>query len=94
MAKDLDAMLKLMLRAKQDPKLAGALEKLGALLDSPDGETLARALAGGGSDALKTAADAMLRGDKAGARAAMTRLLSTREGAAAATRLADLISRG
>ena len=40
MATDLEAMLKLMLRSKQDPKLAASLEKLGALLDSPDGEVL------------------------------------------------------
>ncbi len=90
MAKDLEAMLKLMLRSKQDPRLAAGLEKLGALLDSPDGAVLARALAGGGADMLKAASEAMLRGDKAAAKAAMTKLLSTKEGAEAASKLADL----
>ena len=94
MATDLEAMLKLMLRSRQDPKLAASLEKLGALLESPDGEVLARAMAAGGADTLKAASEAMLRGDKAAARSAMTKLLSTKEGAAAAEKLADLLSRG
>ena len=94
MATDLEAMLKLMLRSKQDPQLAAGLEKLGALLDSPDGAVLARAVASGGADSLKAASEALLRGDKPAAKAAMMKLLSTKEGAAAASKLADLLSRG
>ena len=75
MATDLEAMLKLMLRSKQDPKLAASLEKLGALLDSPDGEVLARAKAAGGADTLKAASEAMLRGDRAAAKEKIEKLI-------------------
>ena len=94
MAADWEAMMKLMIRAKQDPKLAAGLERLGSLMESEEGAALARVMADGGSDVLKAASEAMLRGDKASAKAALARLLSTKEGAAAASKLADLVSRG
>ena len=94
MAADWEAMMKLMIRAKQDPKLAAGLERLGSLMESEKGAALARVMADGGSDVLKAASEAMLRGDKAAAKAALARLLSTKEGAAAASKLADLVSRG
>ena len=94
MAADWEAMMKLMIRAKQDPKLAAGLERLGSLMESEEGASLARVMADGGSDVLKAASEAMLRGDKAAAKAALARLLSTKEGAAAASKLADLVSRG
>ncbi|MCI6908832.1 MAG: hypothetical protein PUD44_03230 [Clostridiaceae bacterium] len=94
MAADWEAMMKLMIRAKQDPKLAAGLERLGSLMESEEGAALARVMADGGSDVLKAASEAMLRGDKAAAKAALARLLSTKEGAAAASKLADLVSRG
>ncbi len=94
MAADLEAMLKLMIRARQDPKLAASLEKLGGLMESEDGVKLARMIAEGGSDTLKAASEAMLRGDKAAAKAALTKLLATKEGAAVLTKLADMVSHG
>ena len=94
MAADWEAMMKLMIRAKQDPKLAAGLERLGSLMESEEGAALARVMTDGGSDVLKAASEAMLRGDKAAAKAALARLLSTKEGAAAASKLADLVSRG
>ena len=94
MAADWEAMMKLMIRAKQDPKLAAGLERLGSLMESEEGAALARVMADGGSDVLKAASEAMLRGDKAAAKAALARLISTPAGAAAASKLADLVSRG
>lgn len=92
MANDYESMFRLFLRSKQDPKLAGTIDKLGTLLESAEGQNLMRLISSGGADVLKAASDAALRGDKIGAKAAMSKLLSTKEGMAFATRLADLVS--
>ena len=92
MANDYENMIRLFLRSKQDPRLAGTLDTLGTLMESAEGQNLMRLISQGGADVLKTASDAALRGDKAAAKTAMTRLLSTKEGMAFATKLADLVS--
>jgi len=76
MATDYEAMLRLFLRSRQDPRLQQGLSKLGNLMDSEDGQKLARMMASGGADTIKTASEAMLRGDKAAAKAAMAKLLA------------------
>ncbi len=91
MAADYEALMKLLLRAKQDPKLSGQLDRLGSLFQSEEGQKLMQMLAKGGLDTLKTAADAAVKGDRNAARGAMTQILSTKEGAAFAMRLADLL---
>jgi hypothetical protein len=72
---------------------AGAMEKIGAMLKTEDGKRLLTLLASGGSDTLKIAAAAALRGDDKTAKTAMISLLSTPEGAALARRLAQALNR-
>lgn len=93
MATDYEALLRLFLRSKQDPKIASTIEQLGNMFDGEDGQKLAQLMTNGGTDVIKAASEAMLRGDKATAKAAMSKLLTTREGAALMTKLADLVSR-
>ena len=92
MANDYENMFRLFLRSKQDPTLAGTIDKLGSLMDSEEGRNLMRLISSGGSDVIKTASDAALRGDKLAAKAALSKLLSTKEGSAFVTKLADLVS--
>ena len=92
MATDYEAMLRLFLRSRQDPRLQQGLSKLGNLMDSEDGQKLARMMASGGADTIKTASEAMLRGDKAAAKAAMAKLLATKEGSDFASKLADMVT--
>ena len=92
MANDYENMFRLLLRSKQDPKLAGTLDRLGSLMDSAEGRNLMRLISSGGADVIKSASDAALRGDKMAAKAAMSKLLSTKEGMAFATKLADMVS--
>lgn len=86
-------MLRLALKVKRDPKLSGCLDKMGAFMESPDGVRFSQMIASGGSDTIKEASEAMLRGDKAGAKAAMTKLLSTKEGSAFASKLAEAVGK-
>lgn len=90
---DFENMLKLALRVKKDPKISAGLEKMGEFMESPDGMRFSQMIASGGSDTIKTASEAMMKGDKAGAKAAMTKLLSTKEGAAFAAKLVDLMGK-
>ena len=92
-AMELENMLKLALRVKKDPKIAASLEKLGDFMESPEGIRFSQMIASGGADSIKAASEAMARGDKNAAKSAMSKLLSTKEGAAFASKLADVVSK-
>ena len=91
---DFETLARALLSGRQGQNATGALEKLGTLLKTEDGKRLLTLLASGGADTIKTAAQATLRGDEATARSAMMSLLSTREGAMLAKRMADAMNNG
>ena len=92
-AMELENMLKLALRVKKDPKLAAGLEKMGDFMESPEGIRFSQMLASGGAEQIRAASEAMAKGDKNAAKSAMSKLLSTKEGAAFAAKLADTVSK-
>jgi len=94
MANDLEALARALLASSSGQKTGKSMEKLGALLKTEDGRRLLTLLAGSGADTLKAAAQCALSGDEAGARAAMMKLFSTREGAALAQKLAAVMNSG
>lgn len=91
---DFETLARALLSGRQGQSAAGAIEKMGVLLKTEDGQRLLTLLASGGADTIKTAAQAALRGDEATARAAMMSLLGTREGAMLAKRLAEAMNNG
>ena len=94
MPNDLETLARALLASSTGQKTGKSMEKLGALLKTEDGRRLLTLLAAGGADTIKAAAQAALSGDEAGARAAMAKLLSTREGAALAQKLASTMNTG
>ncbi len=92
-ATELENMLRLALRVKKDPKLAAGLEKSGDFMESPEGLRFSQMIASGGADNIRAASEAMMRGDKNAAKSAMSKLLATKEGAAFASKLADVVSK-
>ena len=92
---DFEALARALLASRQgNQNTAGMIEKLNTLLKTEDGRRLLNLLASGGSDTVKVAAQAMLRGDEATARTAMLSLLGTRDGAILAKRLSDAFGNG
>ena len=94
MANDMENLARALLAGMQGQKSAKSLEKFQTLLKTEDGRRLLNLLANGGADTIKSAAQAALAGDEAGARAAMMKLLSTREGAQLAQKLAAAMNQG
>lgn len=94
MANDMETLARALLLGMQGSKGAQSLEKFGVLLKTEDGRRLLTLLANGGADTIKSAAQSALAGDEAGARAAMMKLLSTREGALLAQKLAAAMNQG
>ena len=91
MANDMEALARALMSAKQGPQLARGLEKLSALSGTPEGQELLQLLAGGGADTVKAAATAALAGDKDAAKKAIMTLFSTKNGAALAVKLMELL---
>lgn len=84
---DFETLAKSLMGSKAGKNSGASLEKLGELLKTEDGQRLLTLLANGGSDTIKTAAQAALRGDENSAKLAMMSLLGTREGAILAKHL-------
>lgn len=92
MANDMERLARALMAGSPGKQAAGSLDQLGNLLNTEDGQRLLTLLAAGGADTLKTAAQAALRGDEQTAKAAMAKLLRTREGAELAKKLSGLLN--
>ena len=92
MANDMERLARALMAGTPGKQAAGSMEQLGKLLKTEDGQRLLTLLAAGGADTLKAAAQAALRGDEQSAKAAMAKLLSTREGAELAKKLSVLMN--
>lgn len=93
MANDMETLARALIASGQGAKLAKGMEKLTALTGTQEGQELMALLAGGGSDAVKQAAQAAMTGDRDAAKNALTALFSTKEGAALAVRLMEIFSK-
>ena len=91
MSNDYEALAKALMNTKQGTKVAKGIDKLGTLLKSEDGRKLMNLMVAGGTDVIKDAAEAALAGDTASAKKMMAALLSTKEGAELAVRIAETL---
>ena len=90
MTNDMEALARALMNSKQGAKISHGMEKLSALSGTEEGAKLMELL-GGNSEAVKNAAQAALSGDKDAAKAVLMQLFSTKEGAALAAKLMELL---
>lgn len=90
MPEDYEALARALMGGKS--KLQSS-DKLEGLIRSEEGQRIAESLSGSSSAEIKAAAQAVLRGDEAGARAALAKVLSTPEGAELFRKLAKMNGR-
>jgi hypothetical protein len=86
-----EALARALLSSPQGAKAIGNLNQITEALNKPEGKKLLGMLAGGGGDALKTAAESALKGDSESAKNLISGLLSTREGAELARQIIEMI---
>lgn len=93
MSNDYEAMARAMLNTPQGGKVYGQLEKLMEMLGKPEGQKLAEKLANKNGESIKHAAEAASKGDKDGAVSAISKLLSTKEGAMFAKQIMEMMNK-
>ena len=91
MSNEYENLAKMILSTPQGAKILKGFDKVNSILSSSEGTELLVLLSGGGSDVLKQAANDALNcnGDKA--KAALTTLLSSPDGAALAAKLIGIM---
>ena len=89
MSNEYESMAKLFMSSPQGSKIIKALDKINAISASDSGRQLLAILAGGGSDALKVAAQVSLN-EKDPARTFLSSLLSSKEGTALAKKIIEI----
>ncbi len=92
MTNDLEALARSLMSGKASPKIAKGLERLVTLGNTPEGKQILTMLSQSGSESVKTAAQAALSGDKDTAKQALMALFSTKEGAALAAKLMEVLT--
>lgn len=90
MPTDYEALAKMLINSPQGGKIIRGLDKLNAAVSSESGKQLLAMLGGSGGDAVKNAARAAAAADKDQARVLLSNLLSTKEGAALASKIIEL----
>ena len=88
-----EALARALLSSPQAAKAIGNLgnlDRISEMLNKPEGKKLLGMLAGGGGDALKTAAESAVKGDNEAAKSLIAGLLSTREGAELAKQILEM----
>ncbi len=90
---DYEAMAKAMLNTPQGSKVVNQIDKISDLLKQPEGQKLAAKLSGENGETLKKAADAANKGDNQAAIGAVAQLLSTKEGAAFAKQIIEMMNK-
>ena len=94
MASEMENLARALLSGAQGNGAVQDLDRLADILKTPEGQKLMSALSGSSEAAVKTAAQAALRGDSQSTRTAMAKFLSTREGAEFVKNLSSAMSRG
>lgn len=90
MPTDYEALAKMLINSPQGGKIIRGLDKFNTAISSESGRQLLTMLAGSGGDAVKSAARAAAAADKDQARILLSSLLSSKEGAALASKIIEL----
>ena len=93
MANDMEALARALMALPQGPALVKGLEKLTALQGTQEGQAFLAALTESNPNTVKTAAEAVMKGDRDAAKNALLTLFSTKEGAVIAAKLAELLTK-
>ena len=88
---EIENMARSMMSSPQGMKIIKGLDKYNALMNTDGGRQLIAMLAGSGGDALRSAALATLQVSKDPGRALLQNLLSTKEGAALAAKVIEVM---
>ena len=88
---EIENMARSMMSSPQGMKIIKGLDKYNALMNTENGRQLITMLAGSGSDALRAAAQATLPTAKDPGRALLQNLLATKEGAALAAKVIEVM---
>ena len=88
---EIENMARSMMSSPQGLKIIRGLDKYNALMNTEGGRQLITMLAGSGSDALRAAAQATLPTAKDPGRALLQNLLATKEGAALAAKVIEVM---
>ena len=86
-----DAISNLLTNMPQGEKVIKNLDKLGQLMNSDEGKQLASALKPEDSSAIKDAISEMMNGKTESAKQVVMSLLSTKEGAQVASKVAEIL---
>lgn len=88
---EIENMARSMMSSPQGMKIIKGLDKYNALMNTESGRQLIAMLAGTGSDALRAAAQATIPAAKDPGRALLQNLLATKEGAALAAKVIEVM---
>jgi len=88
---DMDNIARNFMTSPQGIKMIRGLDQFNTLLSSENGRQLLAMLSGGGGDALKSAASAASVAPKDRGRALISSLLASKEGAALASKIIELL---
>ena len=90
MPTDYEALAKMLISSPQGGRIIRGLDKFNAAISSENGRQPLNMLAGSGGDAVKNAARAAAAADRDQARILLSSLLSSKEGAALASKIIEL----
>ncbi|MBQ7086049.1 MAG: hypothetical protein IJM96_01065 [Clostridia bacterium] len=91
MSNDYENLAKIILATPQGARIMEGFEKLSAFMASREGYEILSLLANGATDAVRQAAQAAIDGDGERAKTAISTLLSSKEGAALAAKLLEIM---
>lgn len=91
MTNEYESLAKMIMSTPQGGKIINGLDKLNGLVSTKEGQELLTMISNGGSDAIKDAARAAVDGDQDRAKAMVTTLLSSKEGAALAAKIMEIL---
>ena len=91
MSNDYENLAKIILSTPQGARIMDGFDKLNAFMSSREGYEILALLAGGATDAVRSAAQAAIDGDGERAKTAISTLLSSNEGAALAAKLLEIM---
>lgn len=88
---DFENTAKTFMTSPQGLKIIKGLDRYNAAMNTPAGKQLLSMMAGNGSDALKSAAQAAMNASKDPGRALLQNLLSSKDGAALAAKVIEVL---
>lgn len=90
---DANELMKQLKISQNDPKAAQTINNLKSFMSTPQGKNLASSISGDTARQIEKAAEAMKKGDKTAASAALSQILSTSEGKNLAMQLKNIIGK-